>query len=80
MQPVLLLSHGASVLSADPASQLHKELAALGKSLLGERPLAALVVSAHFIEPRWTLTSAAKPPTIHDHPVDELRSRHALSL
>jgi 4,5-DOPA dioxygenase extradiol len=74
VQPVLLFSHGASVLSADPASQLHQKLTALGKSLQSERPLAALVVSAHFIEPRWTLTSAAKPPTIHDHPVDELRS------
>jgi 4,5-DOPA dioxygenase extradiol len=74
MQPVHLLSHGASVLSADPASVLHQQLAALGKSLLRERPVAVLIVSAHFIEPRWTITSGPMPPTIHDHPVDKLRS------
>ena len=74
MQPVLLLSHGASVFTSDPANSLHLHLHDLGGNLLAQRPRAVLMVSAHFIQPRWTLTSSPRPETIHDHPVAQLRS------
>lgn len=72
-QPVLLLSHGASILTADPRSHLHRALVALGQTLQAQPPRAVLIVSAHFIEPGWTLTASPRPTTIHDHPVLALR-------
>ncbi len=74
LQPVLLLSHGASILTADASSPLHQNLVALGQSLRQQPPRALLIVSAHFIEPHWTLTTGLWPETIHDHPVEALRS------
>lgn len=73
MQPVLLLSHGASVFSVAPAGPLHQQLRTLGATLLANRPGAVLIVSAHFVEPVWTLTASEWPTTIHDHPVKDLR-------
>lgn len=75
MQPVLILSHGASVFSSDPTNSLYLHLRELGSNLLAaERPRAVLMVSAHFLQPRWTLTSSPRPDTIHDHPVAQLRN------
>ena len=75
MQSVLLLSHGASVFSSDPTNSLYLRLRELGSNLLAaERPRAVLMVSAHFVQPRWTLTSSPRPDTIHDHPVAQLHS------
>lgn len=74
MQPVLLLSHGASVFSSDPTNSLYQHLKELGSNLLAQPPKAVLMVSAHFVQQRWTLTSSANPAIIHDHPVVDLRN------
>ena len=59
----LFVSHGSPmiVLEASSASDF---LARLGRSM--PKPKAALVVSAHWREPDFTVGSASQPDTIHD--------------
>ncbi|NMG74929.1 DODA-type extradiol aromatic ring-opening family dioxygenase [Aromatoleum diolicum] len=73
--PTLFVSHGAPTFALEPGVAGH-ELAALARSL--PVPRAILIVSPHWTSPALSLTSSAKPATIHDfggfpEPLYELR-------
>lgn len=61
--PVVFISHGAPTLATED-SEAHRFLRAYGERL--GRPHAIVVLSAHFIAPVATVTSAKRPETIHD--------------
>lgn len=62
--PSLFVSHGAPTLPLDTASPARAFLSGLGRQL--PRPEALLVVSAHWETRQPSLSSAARPATIHD--------------
>lgn len=62
-QPALFVSHGSPMMALEP-SPARDFLAGLGAELV--RPDAIVMISAHYDEPRVTITSGAAPPTIHD--------------
>jgi 4,5-DOPA dioxygenase extradiol len=61
--PALFIGHG-SPMNAVADNSFTQMLAAKGQSLL--RPKAILVISAHWLTRGSAVTSAAKPPTLHD--------------
>lgn len=61
--PVLFVSHGSPTLALDP-TPAHQALRALGQDLA--RPAAVLVLSAHWEAAVPTVSTAARPETIHD--------------
>jgi 4,5-DOPA dioxygenase extradiol len=61
--PSLFVSHGAPTFALEPGLA-GARLAALGRAL--PRPAAVLVVSPHWMTPAPRVTTAARPPTIHD--------------
>ena len=63
-QPALFVSHGAPTLPLDIQHPTHAFLKGLGASL--PTPKAILVVSAHWDTRHPTLTTSARPETIHD--------------
>ncbi len=70
--PVYFISHGGgpwSYMDADsraPYAKLEAALAAM-PSRIGRTPRAVLMVSAHWEEREFTLTSHARPPMIYDY-------------
>ena len=70
--PVYFISHGGGPWSymEDAArasySRLEASLAAMPGEI-GTTPAAVLMVSAHWEEPEFTLTSGAKPPMVYDY-------------
>lgn len=63
MLPTLFISHGAPSLPLETSAPTYSFMQGL---LSGLKPRAILVASAHWEEPRPTLTSAARLGTIHD--------------
>ena len=61
--PTVFVSHGSPMLAIDD-SEAHRFLGTYGDKL--GRPRAILVLSAHFVAPAVTVTSAVAPETIHD--------------
>ena len=61
--PTVFVSHGAPTLALEPA-QAGAMLARIGSEL--PRPQSILVVSAHWEAERPTVSTAARPRTIHD--------------
>lgn len=61
--PAVFISHGSPTLAIEDG-EAHRFLRAYGERL--GRPRAILVLSAHFMSPTATVTSASKPETIHD--------------
>jgi 4,5-DOPA dioxygenase extradiol len=72
-QPALFVSHGATIFTASRGDPTHAWLASLARPLEVARPRAIVVVSAHYVTSgAWAVTSSARPPLMHDHPVREL--------
>jgi 4,5-DOPA dioxygenase extradiol len=63
MLPAIFVSHGAPLLAIEPGPT-HDFLKALGAEL--GKPDAILVISAHWEAQRPTVSTAARPETIHD--------------
>lgn len=61
--PTLFVSHGAPTFALEPG-RAGPLLRALGQAL--PRPVAVLVVSAHWSTPRPRVATAARPRTVHD--------------
>jgi aromatic ring-opening dioxygenase catalytic subunit (LigB family) len=70
--PVYFISHGGGPWSYmdDPSraayAKLEAALAAMPRQI-GTTPAAVLMISAHWEEPEFTLTSSPKPPMIYDY-------------
>ena len=70
--PVYFISHGGGPwsfmdeTSRAPYSVLARELADMPRAV-GVRPQAVLMISAHWEQPAFTLTSGAAPPMIYDY-------------
>jgi aromatic ring-opening dioxygenase catalytic subunit (LigB family) len=70
--PVYFISHGGGPWSFmnDPSramyAKLEETLADMPRQI-GRKPAAVLMISAHWEEPQFTLTSSAKPPMIYDY-------------
>jgi len=70
--PVYFISHGGGPWSYmdDPSraayAKLEASLAAMPRQI-GTKPAAVLMISAHWEEPEFTLTSSPKPPMIYDY-------------
>ncbi len=70
-ETVLLVSHGATVFTSSPKDPTFLWLASLAPRLRHTR--AIVVVSAHHVTSgSWEVTSTARPPLLHDHPMREL--------
>jgi aromatic ring-opening dioxygenase catalytic subunit (LigB family) len=68
MQPVLFLSHGGGPmpLLSDPAhAELNATFGEIGQQL--NKPKAIIVISAHWEEPEFTVSTASKPGMIYDY-------------
>lgn len=63
-QPALFVSHGAPTIVIDDSPARHF-LAGLARGLPAQ-PDAIVIISAHHDEPLASITSAARPSTIHD--------------
>lgn len=61
--PTVFISHGAPTFALEPG-EAGRELGALAHAL--PVPHAILIVSPHWMSPALSLTSSAKPETIHD--------------
>jgi 4,5-DOPA dioxygenase extradiol len=71
--PTLLVSHGATIYTAAHGDPTHDWLASLAPLVASARPRAIVVVSAHHVTSgEWAVTSSARPPLLHDHPMTEL--------
>jgi 4,5-DOPA dioxygenase extradiol len=66
--PTYFISHGAPTLPLDQGAPAKAFLEGLGPAIEGEfgRPRAILMISAHWETDRPTVSSVAKPQTIHD--------------
>jgi len=71
--PTLFVSHGATFYTASRGDPTHAWLASLALPIASSSPRAIVVVSAHHLTSGgWAVTSSARPPLMHDHPVTEL--------
>ncbi len=71
--PTLVVSHGATLYTAADGDPTHDWLASLAPVLAASQPRAIVVVSAHWVtDGHWAVTSSARPPLLHDHPVTAL--------
>jgi 4,5-DOPA dioxygenase extradiol len=69
-QPVLFVSHGATIFTAAAGDPTHAWLASLAPRVARANPRAIVVVSAHHVTSgEWAVTSSAWPALVHDHPV-----------
>ena len=77
-QPALFVSHGAPTIVIDDTPARHF-LAGLASGLPAQ-PDAIVIISAHYDEPLASITSAARPSTIHDlggFPAELYRMRYS---
>ncbi|HEY9850727.1 MAG TPA: class III extradiol ring-cleavage dioxygenase [Leptolyngbyaceae cyanobacterium] len=74
IMPVIFVGHGATIFTMNSQDPTHVRFQEIGRELKANPPQAILCVSAHFIESKFIVTAAQKPPTIHDHPVQDLYS------
>lgn len=63
--PALFISHGSPILAFEDRHPVHRFLT--GAAALWPRPRAIVIVSAHWEASRPSLTSAARPATVHDY-------------
>jgi 4,5-DOPA dioxygenase extradiol len=75
VQPVLFVSHGATIFTSSVEDPTYKWFASLGPHVKSAKPRAIIVLSAHFVTSgEWAVTSSARPPLVHDHPVVALHT------
>lgn len=74
IMPVIFVGHGATIFTMNSQDPTHFRFQEIGWQLKATPPQAILCVSAHFIESQFLVTAAKQPPTIHDHPVQNLYS------
>ena len=66
-QPVLFVSHGATIYTSSRGDPTHAWLASLAPRVASVSPRAIVVVSAHHVTSgEWAVTSSARPSLMHD--------------
>src|SRR5260221_10588002 len=66
-QPALFIGHGVPSVLMNEGDPTAAWLARFGATLRAAPPTAIVCVSAHFVAPRLTVTTADAPDVLHDH-------------
>lgn len=70
--PALFVGHGAAIFTTAPSDATHQFLAGMAAEVVGWKPRAVVVISAHYAGDPLRVTGPGPLATIHDHPAREV--------